>query len=138
MLGLAISSGTDAIRMQSGRTRLDARRFEEAALAGDHESALAYYHGRFAPGLARCATRDFEEWCERERTRYHCLAHISFGALCDRYSRDDPPEALLHFAHSWVRRFPTDDVAQQRFAEALDRAGERRGAAAVEALLRSS
>lgn len=130
-LGLDLETAGNWIRLPAGQLHFDADRLADAARRGEHERAVRLYSGEFAPGLCQCATRDYERWCERERTRYQCLAAVSLGILCDRYMAEGALDLLLTLTHSWARRFPTDDVAQLRFAEALATGGRPREAESI-------
>jgi len=131
VLGLNIDGWANPVRLSARNVRFDARLFTDAAARGEHRRALRLYRGDFAPALARCGSPDFELWCERERMRYQSQVAISLSVLCRRYEEENASELLLALTQEWARRFPADDVMQQRFGEALLFLGHRHEANAI-------
>ncbi len=106
----------------------DAAEFEAALARGDLGRALEVYRGEFLAGFHVAGAPDYQDWLDRERTRFRDLAADAARKLAeDAASLDRHDESVR-----WTRRAllldPHDEVALRRLMTMLDAAGDRAAA----------
>ncbi len=120
--------GDDEVGVSDEKLWCDARALEGAVVAGDAEAALLLYRGPLLEGLyVTGAAPEFQDWLDRERSRFRERAATAGRTLMDRAEAD----GRLTEAANWARRvveLSPDELGLRRLLTLLDRSGDRSGA----------
>jgi serine/threonine-protein kinase len=126
----AVSSrGDDEVGIAEERLWCDAGAMERALAAGDAERALSLYRGDFLDGLhVTGSAPEFQEWLDRERSRYRELAADAARALADRAEQEGRVDQAAAWARRGLELAPDDEAVLRRLLVLLEGSGDRPGA----------
>jgi DNA-binding SARP family transcriptional activator len=120
--------GTDPLRVNSAVMSSDVAEFDRAIAAGALLEAVQHYRGPFLDGFYLSDAKEFEQWCESERTR---LAGEYAGALY-RLAKEAGTRGQHTTEIDWWRRLSRHEPLNERtalgLARALVSAGDQAGA----------
>lgn len=124
-----VSRGADEIAVPPNRVWCDAIALRGALGESRFDDAVGLYRGELLDGFFITGAPGFERWVEDERRCLAAEASRAAWATAERAERTGN-HVLAARACQWaVDRSPLDEVGIRRLIAALDRAGDRAGAA---------
>jgi DNA-binding SARP family transcriptional activator/tetratricopeptide (TPR) repeat protein len=123
--------GRDAIRTQgaeivfvdSVRIDVDALEVAAAAARGDHESVIARYRGPFLDGFYVNDAPGFDDWRDRERSRFEAVFAKSAHAKCAELARAESWDECRALADRWLEAEPASGDAALALLRSIDAPG---------------
>ncbi len=120
--------GTDPLRVNEAVMSSDVAEFDRAIAGGSLLEAVKLYRGPFLDGFYISEAREFEQWCESERTR---LAG-EYGRALYRLAKEAGNQGQHTSEIDWWRRLarlePLNERTALGLARALASAGDQAGA----------
>jgi serine/threonine-protein kinase len=124
----ALLSVADDLRLNLERVEVDVVRFEAALERGDHQAAVALYHGPLLDGLFLSDSVEFERWADRERVRLADRYAKALEALADAAESAHDSDRAVHWWKARAAQDPHDSRVAIRLMQALASSGNRAGA----------
>jgi DNA-binding SARP family transcriptional activator/TolB-like protein len=106
----------------------DAAEFEAALARGDLGRALELYRGDFLAGFHVAGAPEYQDWLDRERTRFRELAAAAARKLADDAASLDRHDDAVRYSRRALSLDPHDETALRRLMTLLDASGDRAGA----------
>ncbi|HEU4827967.1 MAG TPA: BTAD domain-containing putative transcriptional regulator, partial [Gemmatimonadales bacterium] len=106
----------------------DAAEFEAAVARGDLSRALDVYRGEFLAGFHVAGAPEYQDWLDRERTRFRDLAAQAARKLADDAASLDRHDDAIRYARRSLLLDPHDESGLRRLMTLLDTAGDRAAA----------
>jgi serine/threonine-protein kinase len=106
----------------------DAAEFEAALARGDLARSLDLYRGEFLAGFHVAGAPEYQDWLDRERTRFRDLAADAARKLADDAASLDRHDEAVRYARRALALDPHDETALRRLMTLLDTTGDRAGA----------
>ena len=106
----------------------DAAEFEAALARGDLARALELYRGDFLAGFHVSGAPEYQDWLDRERTRFRDLAAGAARKLADDAASLDRHDDAVRYSRRALSLDPHDETALRRLMALLDASGDRAGA----------
>lgn len=124
----ALLSVADDLRLNPDRVDVDVVRFEAALERGDHQAAVALYHGPLLDGLFLSDSVEFERWTDRERVRLADRYAKALESLADAAESAHDSDRAVHWWKARAAQDPHDSRVAIRLMQALASSGNRAGA----------
>ncbi|MFQ5691195.1 MAG: BTAD domain-containing putative transcriptional regulator [Gemmatimonadota bacterium] len=131
---LSRRGGRDLIRvdnahLETGRALgCDAWAVEAALSAGDYETVVALFGGRFLESVERKLGREVQQWVDVQNEKLRAGVGLSFRRLIRRCLERGHGEAALRYARRYAEWEPLDDRAQLDLVRTLRALGDDAGA----------
>ena len=106
----------------------DAAEFEASLARGDLGRALDLYRGDFLAGFHVAGAPEYQDWLDRERTRFRELAAAGARKLADDAASLDRHDDAVRYSRRALSLDPHDETALRRLMTLLDASGDRAGA----------
>jgi DNA-binding SARP family transcriptional activator/Flp pilus assembly protein TadD len=127
----ALVSEGEVLRIDPQMIHIDAVEFELAVRRGDSQVAVALYRGSFCDGLVLPGAVEFEQWQQREASRFE----REYCAAVERLAETSPAESgnggSAHWWRQRLERSPDNGRVALRLMQALAAIGDRAGALRV-------
>lgn len=120
-----LSNGDDEIRVDPEVLSCDAAGFDAALADSDCERAVALYAGDLLPGLHISGAPAFDDWVTAARERLQRSAVDAAAHLANEAQKTGATQDALRWARRAFELAPFDETAFRRYAQTLDRSGER-------------
>jgi DNA-binding SARP family transcriptional activator/predicted Zn-dependent protease/TolB-like protein len=127
--GVIVGRGDNDVGIDAEALWCDARAFQDALDAGDHERAISLYRGDLLPGFfVSSSSPELEHWLEAERARLKARAGTAAWTLASLAERQGDGIAAARWARKALELTPDDEGSLRRLIALLDRLGDRAGA----------
>jgi DNA-binding SARP family transcriptional activator/TolB-like protein len=114
----AIRASNGVLALDSDLVASDVAAFRSAMARGDHEAAVALYHGPFLDAVHLRESSAFEHWCDGQRAEFANLYMSSLQWLADDAKRRDDRFAAVQ----WWKRCASADPTSSRIAHSYMKA----------------